>query len=453
MRKGFKGILLIPFFILIGTYLQAQVTSVSPYSKIGLGDLNSNSYTAAQGFGGANLGLFDKININFANPASYSALELTTFEVGFQGTSYEQKQLNPDISAQNGSAGLRYFVFGLPVKDWWGAAFGIQPYSLKGYNISSTSSIGGFGYETQTEGSGGLNQLFFGNSFEVAKGLSLGINTSFVFGKIEESQYVIFDNSNFLNTKIQEVANIKGVYFSFGGQYQHDLGNDRELGVGFTYSNAMDLNADIGNFSYTFLGQPGAESPIDSTASSSSVEGNIKLPSEIGFGLSYVKRKNTLENGGNAWGVNTDIHLYNGEEYSNYDGTNFNLVNGYKVEVGGFFIPNVTIKALDKKRARWSRTQIRLGGFYEKTPYLVHGTNSPNGLNGTNIMNYGITFGLGIPFEGSKYPGEVKVNTVNTGIILGRRGTTDNGLIQESYLSFYLGITLNDKWFIKQKYR
>lgn len=444
MQKGFRGIYIVPFFILLISQLQAQITSVSPYSKIGVGDLYSNAYSAAQGYAGANLGFYDNTNINFLNPASYSALDLTAFEIGFQGSSIQQKQLNPDYLEKNGSAGLRYFAFGVPVKEWWGAAIGLQPYSFKGYSISSTTQVVDQTVSRQTSGSGGLNQFFLGNSFEVANGLSLGINTSFVFGKVEESQYVIWDNSKFYNSKVQEQANIRGAYFSLGGQYVHDLENDRELGLGFTYSNSMNLNATVGNYSYTFIGQPGFESPIDSTSTSNSIDSEITLPSEFGFGISYGKRKKSLYNGNHAWVINADFHLNNGSEFKNFDGSNTNMVNGYKAEVGGFFIPGETFNRLQKSRSFGSIIQYRFGGFYEKTPYNV---------NNTDIMNYGMTFGMGIPVRRSNVPGVVRVNTINTGLVIGRRGTTNNGLIQETYVNFYLGLTLNDKWFIKYKYR
>lgn len=444
MQKGFRGIIFVPFFILIISQLQAQITSVSPYSKIGIGDLYTNAYSAAQGYAGANLGFHDNTNINFLNPASYSALDLTAFEIGFQGSSVQQRQSSPDIFEKNGSAGLRYFAFGVPVKDWWGAAIGLQPYSLKGYSISSTSQVLDQTITRQTEGNGGLNQLFVGNSFEVADGLSLGVNTSFVFGKVEESRYILWDNSKFYNSKIQEVANIRGAYFTFGGQYTRDLENDRVLGIGATFSNSMNLGTTVGNYSYTFIGQPGLEAPIDSTSSSNSIDSEITLPSEFGFGFSYGKKKKSIYNGNHAWVINADFHLYNGSEFKNFDGTNVNMVNGYKAEVGGYIIPVETFSRLQKSRSFGATIQYRLGGFYEKTP---------NSVAGTDIMNYGMTFGLGIPLRMSNVPGVVRVNTLNTGLVVGRRGTTNNGLIQETYVNFYLGLTLNDKWFIKYKYR
>lgn len=442
MRKGFNGILLVPFFVLSIT-LKAQVTAVSPYSKIGVGDLSSDVFTNAQGFGGASIGFYDKFNVNFSNPASYSALQLTTFHLGFQTSAIEQRQSNPDILEKNGSAGLRYFAFGLPLKDWWGAAFGIQPYSFKGYDISSQTTFAGIDITHQSEGSGGLNQFFLGNSFEVANGLSLGFNTSFIFGKIEENTFVLWDANNFYNTKIQEVANIKGVYFDFGTQYQHDVGENGEVGIGLTYTNSSKLNASVGNFAYNFTGQPGLESPVDSTITSSSEDTKITLPSEFGLGLTYGQKNGSFYN--YSWMVSADFQLYNGDEFLNYDGTNTDLVNGYRAELGGYFVPRYAFKNLDKNQSAWSNVEYRFGGFYEETPFSV---------NGTQISNYGISFGLGLPVTvRGLAPGEVKVTTINTGLVLGRRGTTNNGLIEENYLNFYLGVTLSDKWFIKYKYR
>jgi hypothetical protein len=442
MQKSFNGILLIPFFVLSIT-LNAQVTAVSPYSKIGVGDLNSNVYTRTLGFGGASLGVKDKLNINFSNPASYTALSLTTFHIGFQASSIEQEQADPAILEENSSAGLRYFAFGLPLTEWWGGAFGIQPYSFKGYSISSQTSFGGVDVTNESEGVGGLNQFFFGNAFKVAEGLSLGFNTSFIFGKIEENTYVLWDNANFVNTKIQEVANVTGFIFNYGAQYTHDLGNDKELGFGLTYSNTMDLNADVGDFAYTFLGQPGLEFPIDSTATSSSSDSKITLPSEFGFGISYGKKNPVILN--YAWMLSADFQLYNGSEFRDYNGENVNMVNGYKAEAGAYVTPRYSFKGLARNSSYWSAIEYRVGGFYEETPFSIAGT---------QISNYGITFGLGLPVKPRGLgPGETRISTINTGLVIGRRGTTDNGLVQENYLNFYLGLTLNDKWFIKYKYR
>ncbi len=442
MQKGFNGILLVPFFVLSLT-LNAQVNSVSPYSKFGLGDLYAETYARTQGFGGASLGLIDPLNINFSNPASYSSLELSTFELGFQVGQVEQKQLNPDITQINGNAGLRYMAFGVPLTEWWGSAIGLQPYSFKGYDISSTRTLNDtINVTDRFAGTGGLNQFYWGNSFKVAKGLSLGFNTRFIFGKMEEVNYVLWNTSRFYNTKIEEEVQVKGLYLDYGLQYEYEFKNQTSLGVGLTYSNSMSLNAEVGNFAYNFIGVPGRETPFDSLLTSGSQNSSIRMPSEFGIGLTYGKMDSRILK--QSWAIMADFEMYNASKFENYDGSSF-LSDAYKLQMGGYLVPRFAFENLGRSTSYLSAVEYRVGGFFEKTPYTI---------NNTDILNYGITFGLGLPIRQKGLgPGEVKVSTLNTGVVLGRRGTTENGLIQESYLNVYLGITLNDKWFIKYKYR
>ncbi|MDZ7847378.1 MAG: hypothetical protein U5L96_11730 [Owenweeksia sp.] len=60
---------------------------------------------------------------------------------------------------------------------------------------------------------------------------------------------------------------------------------------------------------------------------------------------------------------------------------------------------------------------------------------------------------LVLPVHHKSSIGEEKRSIINAGLILGRRGTRENGLIRENYAQVYIGITLNDKWFIDYKYR
>jgi hypothetical protein len=65
-----------------------------------------------------------------------------------------------------------------------------------------------------------------------------------------------------------------------------------------------------------------------------------------------------------------------------------------------------------------------------------------------------MTFGMGLPIKHRQMiPGEEKSTVLNFGLAYGSRGTLNNGLIQETYVRFLFGITLNDRWFIKYKYR
>ncbi|WP_373396378.1 hypothetical protein V8V91_16925 [Algoriphagus halophilus] len=80
------------------------------------------------------------------------------------------------------------------------------------------------------------------------------------------------------------------------------------------------------------------------------------------------------------------------------------------------------------------RTTYRFGLEYQQTPYY---------LNQTNINDIGINFGASFPVN--------QLSLVNLAVKVGQRGTTDNGLIQENYVNFTFGFSLNDNsWFYKR---
>ena len=66
-------------------------------------------------------------------------------------------------------------------------------------------------------------------------------------------------------------------------------------------------------------------------------------------------------------------------------------------------------------------------------------------INNESIKEFGISFGLGLPV------GDLFSNA-NVGFEIGKRGTTNNNLIQENFVNFQLSLSLNDRWFQKRKY-
>ena len=81
------------------------------------------------------------------------------------------------------------------------------------------------------------------------------------------------------------------------------------------------------------------------------------------------------------------------------------------------------------------RVTYRFGLNYYKLPYLVQNN---------SINEFGINFGASFPVAG--------LSTLDLAMKFGERGTIENGLINESFTQIILGLTINEKWFIKRKY-
>lgn len=428
-------------FCALGFTAVAQTNSVSPYSRFGLGD-NYHQLNAKQaGLGGATLAAYDALNINFLNPASYTDLQLTTFNVGFEGTFITQSQANPSYSVNNSRSGMRNLSVAVPLTKWWGAGVALRPYSFKGYDISSSRTSlrdTNVNITDRFSGDGGLNSVIWGNAFKVAEGLSLGINTEYVFGSIRENTVVDFQNESFFDTRLEQESQIRGLLFKAGAKYHYDLANNRFFAAGLNFQNASTLQSENLSYQYTISGI----NPVDTLRGGSTSEGEFNLGSEFGFGLSYgSKNEGAMQP---SWGINVDYKSTNGADFSRPDGSG-DLINAYQFNLGSFITPAKSIKRLERSTNFFSQVEYRLGGYYEKMPFQ---------LSETDLFNYGITFGLGIPIkQRTQSPGEFKVSTVNIGIMAGRRGSLANGLIQEEYLSFFVAVTFNDKWFIDYKYR
>ncbi len=437
MLKGFRGFLAFPFFIL-PTSLFTQNNSVSPYSKVGLGELYSNNFSRGLAMGKSAIGLPDKLFINLSNPASYSNLALTTFEMGFEVELLRQKQSNPEIAIENSTSSLRYFSVGIPFTGWWGTAIALKPYSFRGYNITTERYLTNGSLITDNfEGNGGINQLIWGNSFKVAEGLAVGVNTAFLFGSLADVSNREWENST-VDTRSEESTSLKGIQLKYGAQYQRDFANETQLGLGFYFNNSQKIAADISKYDYTYSGVV----KLDTLASSGKQSGNVTLPGEMGLGISWGKKDEQILN--YAWLISADMELYFGSGYVSYSGKQ-ELEDAFSFQLGGYLKPRYTFNRLKRSHSYLINIEYRLGAFYEQLPISLHAI---------QLQNYGISFGLGLPIkERGTTPGEVKINTINLGVILGRRGTLDNNLILENYLNINIGLTLNDKWFIKYKYR
>jgi hypothetical protein len=436
MRAKALPFLILTLFFFAHGFVKAQNASVSPYSRYGLGEIPFGAFAKNNGMGGLGIGLRPVFNINPVNPASYSSMMLTTFEIGAEAslTRFSTATLTQDKS----DATLSYFALGFPViKGRWGAALGLMPFSNVGYTITeSLTDINAGSILNTYEGSGGINRFFIGNSVKLFDNFSAGFNASYLFGSLKRTASVEFSGANFFNSRFTESTDIKDFYFNYGLQYVIDslpkktvkdsttvkIKTDRSLSFGLTFSSATDLSAEK-----NFLGERYELNPPiifikDTTEYRQGEKGTITIPLSAGFGFMYRN--------GSRWLIGAEVSVQNWQDFSYY-GQSDSLRSSMKIAAGMQYTPDE--RAM---KSYWQSVQYRFGVFYNET-YLQ--------LKNSKLNEAGVTIGLGFPVRKG-------LSMIQISACIGTRGTTDNNLIREDFARFSLGFTFNDRWFVKPKF-
>ncbi|MCX6232227.1 MAG: hypothetical protein NTZ33_11855 [Bacteroidetes bacterium] len=410
--------------------LNAQNRIHSPYSRYGLGELQQYSNSRYTAMGGLGYAERNSTSVNVLNPASYMSFDSLSFvfEGGLTSNFVTSETSFPvSLSQKSNYTSLAYMCFGFPINRWWKGSFGLLPYSSVGYNITEYQNLAHFGNVKSTfEGDGGINQFFIGQAFRINKNLSLGINISYLFGGIDRTQKVYFPDSAFTyNTKDFRSTNYGAFNFNFGLQYFKGMGKDYTLGAGLTFSNAMNASTTSDQYAYSFSETyTGTEYVHDTVTNSTQtdVSGTIHIPLNLGIGLSVEKN--------NKWLLGADLNLQNWANFTNNGVSEPELSNSMRISVGG------EIKPDNYSSKYFKRISYRAGFHY---------TNVNLKINGTQINEFAVSFGLGLPLRKSK-------STINLGVEYGNRGTTDNSLIKENFTKITIGFSAYDFWFFKRKY-
>lgn len=419
-------ILLLLFFASETTWAQARISS--PYSRYGVGELWHNNYsTVLSGMGNVGLAIRSDNYLNIKNPASYTGFDTTSFLFDISGLGSYNTLKTTDISQGADYASLGYILFGTPITRWWKASFGLIPFSNVGYTVNDEKEVEDVGtVRFIYEGDGALNQFHIGNAFQITKNLSVGINASYIWGVIDRRRRVTFpDSLSMLSTRIDNFDHISDVMFELGAQYFIPLDNGMEIGTGIVFKPGMQLNATRKYIAQNYFGSAdqNLELPRDTVAYNPSQKGTLDFPMGFGGGISLKKNNQFL--------ISMDFNWRNWEQYKSY-GRSDSLQNSYSFHLGGEYVPKH-----NSITSYFHRVRYRLGFRYENT-YLE--------INNTPIKEFGISFGLGLPFRRSK-------SMLNFAFEFGNKGTVENNLVQENFVKFTFGLSIYERWFIKARYR
>lgn len=407
----------------------SQSTTNSPYSEDGLGLLSGPQLPQNRAMGGIAAGLRRSggyNNINLANPASYSAIQLTTFDVGMYGGINGITDGN--ATEKNFTASLNHLVFAIPVNKKSAVSFGILPFSTMGYRYRTPTVIDGINIDHIYSGDGGLSKAYAGYGFQLGKHLSLGANVSYVFGKLEKNRDTESpDDLTFTNSRNQSSKSIGGLSFDYGAQYFQNLSKKVKLTLGYSGTAGSKLDASVTELSthYTKDATGAEDVALDTTFFNDGISSSLKLP--LMHRLGFVIEK------ADKWLVGADLTLSQWEKYRE-GSVNPGLNNSMGIAVGGQITPDITSVGSYLKLVEY-----RLGFKYDKT-YL--------NIENNDIKEYALTFGFGFPLPSNRST----FYKINLGTELGRRGATKNNLVRENFANIYLGFTINDKWFQRYKF-
>jgi hypothetical protein len=424
-RKHFiVGLLMLIFTQVTVVFGQIQVNS--PYTRFGAGALVENGMNPRiSAMGGLYYGLQANNLINPANPASYAAFDSVSFifDAGIFGmmTSLQTSQQ----SDQGDYISLSHLMFGFPVTHWWKTSFGILPFSYVGYDIYNTESYEDMpDVENVYRGSGGYNQLYWGNAFRIGKKLSVGFNLKYMFGSIYRSRGVSFpDSIEMKNTFIKGSIRSSDLYGEIGVQYKATLPKDLFLVVGGVFGPQVDINSKRSYMVTTYFGDINSvQYSYDKIDSTLNEKGSWTLPVRTGFGVTAGKE--------GKWLAGADFMWQNWEKFQYY-GNSDSLANRWNIAVGGEYIPDAR----------------SIGSYFQKVSYRAgfHYGETPLYFKGQHLNEFGIGFGLGFPIKKSK-------SMVNVSADIGKRGTIQYGLIQENFIRFTIGVNVFENWFFKSKY-
>ena len=153
------------------------------------------------------------------NPASLSALTMTSFETGVVGTAFS---LSDNTQTQEYfSSALAYLSLGFPIAKGLGISGGLLPYTFQGYETSQNfvvEEVGG--YSINHSGFGGLNKAYANLGMKVHKNLSVGASVAMIFGSLGQKRDLSFDNTDFLNRRDISTLYIRDYVFDFGAQFK-----------------------------------------------------------------------------------------------------------------------------------------------------------------------------------------------------------------------------------------
>ena len=416
----------------------AQSGTNSPYSQYGFGVLNDHATGFNKGMDGLGQAIRKGNQVVPQNPASFSAVDSLSliFDVGMSGQITNFSENGVKKNAKN--ANFEYAVAAFRAFRHLGVSFGILPFSNIGYNYSSSGSLNqgkDVNYVNTYSGSGGLRQVYLGAGWEPVRNLSVGASFSYLWGELNRvvaNNYTDGAGSvlSTINTLTKSyTAEVNNYKLDFGVQYSQALNKNDKVVVGATFSPKHNLKSTPECMVLSTNTSTGV-----SNSTSYSVPDGLELPNMFGAGVTWYHSNRFLVGADYSlqqWGK-TAFPVYDVKnEVPSYELDNSYFKDRQRVTFGGEYCQNAM------SRHFMSRIRYRLGTSYTTPYYNINGKTGPKELS--------VSAGFGIPI----------INAFNNRSLLNVSAQwahlSGDGLLTENTFRINIGITFNERWFMKWK--
>jgi hypothetical protein len=424
MHKNYRYHFLLLLALFVSTATFSQKRTYSPFSRYGVGELNTTGYGQNAAMGNTGIGLKSDNHLNILNPASYSGIDTMSFffEAGISGFMQNFSSSQSDESYKN--IDFTYFAMGFPISRKIHTSLGLRPFSNSGYKFEFSDGTN----LNKAIGTGNLSTAYGGVSFQPAKNLSLGIHGSYIFGNIQHTTFIEFsDDVTAYKYGVQSELHTSDFFFDLGAQYTQQLSADESLTMGVTFRPQASISGDFQRTvakgtKYSDDGKLFTANYIINEASDTSDVSGFDMARSIGVGLSYKRSDQLL--------LAADFVTTNWGDVTFPDG-HTQTTNNMQMSAGAQYTPD---SRSENYLARMKyRAGVKFGEEYIK-------------IGNDKINNFGITFGIGLPYNRTK-------TSVNLVFEYGNRKPTGNLDMTETYGKVTLNFTFHEFWFNKWKFQ
>jgi hypothetical protein len=419
------------FLIIFPVLVKAQNNS-SPYSIIGLGNIENSYFNRYTGMGNAGVALSDSRYINTSNAASLSKLgnHIFVFELATRATVDDYSggnltTINPSSTAPSATFDISFCRLSVATKitNKWGSSLGLQPYSTANYNYTATKFVQGSNTNQLTsdyQGSGGVNQFCWANGYQITKNTSIGVNSSMLFGSLNETESILSNEVPAgLNTNTRTY--VSGAYFNFSLQTKKRLNQHWMSTYGITYSPQTTLHA--------VYDVTATDNNLDTLKSDPTLNDRFTIPAVVNLGIALIKNDKytfTVNAQKQNWSTIT------GNAFQQVGGPSYLLTNSNKLSIGYQNSNKVT---------------NIYGVVYEKSFFQLglYGGNTYLNVEGQQVTDFGASFGYGRNAKRSSLGYYIALEA-------GRRGSPNSNVLSENYLNLNIVLSYVDRWFKGKKY-